>query len=176
MRNDLPLWDRAPWHSSAAVQAFLQRAWRIEVVSFPVGAPDLNPQEHVWKSVRRRIEHNHTLDRIADRPTLLSANCAHAASRAPSLSSTVAGSSVRSLSSFAIGSTTLANLLRNVGTPTVALIDSDKPGETASKKKLEEYTFSRVILAHRARRLATGQVRLSPSRRRCQPGSCTWSA
>jgi transposase len=62
----LLFWDRAPWHTSQAVQAFLQRAWRIEVVYFPVGAPDLNPQEHVWKLVRRLIEHNHTLDRIAD--------------------------------------------------------------------------------------------------------------
>lgn len=62
----LLFWDRAPWHTSAEVQAFLQRAWRIEVVFFPVGAPDLNPQEHVWKAVRRLIEHNHTLDRIRD--------------------------------------------------------------------------------------------------------------
>lgn len=55
----LLFWDRAPWHTSHEVQAFLQRAWRIEVVPFPVGAPDLNPQEHVWKLVRRAVEHNH---------------------------------------------------------------------------------------------------------------------
>jgi transposase len=55
----LLFWDRAPWHTSAAVQAFLQRAWRIEVVPLPVGTPDLNPQEHVWKLVRRAVEHNH---------------------------------------------------------------------------------------------------------------------
>ena len=49
-RGILLFWDRAPWHTSAAVQLFLQRHWRIEVVYFPVGAPDCNPQEHVWKA------------------------------------------------------------------------------------------------------------------------------
>ena len=62
----LLFWDRAPWHTSVEVQAFLQQTWRIEVVYFPVGAPDLNPQEHVWKLVRRLIEHNHDLDRIRE--------------------------------------------------------------------------------------------------------------
>lgn len=44
-------------------------AWRIEVVPFPLGAPDLDPQEHVWKLVRRAREHNHTynhIDALAD--------------------------------------------------------------------------------------------------------------
>jgi len=63
-RGMLRFWDRAPWHTSWEVQAFLQRAWRIEVVPFPVGAPDLNPQEHVWKLTRRAIEHNHDHTRI----------------------------------------------------------------------------------------------------------------
>jgi transposase len=60
----LLFWDRAPWHTSSEVQAFLQRNGRIEVVPFPVGAPDLNPQEHVWKAVRRAVEHNHDLNGI----------------------------------------------------------------------------------------------------------------
>lgn len=60
----LLFWDRAPWHTSTEVKAFLQRHWRIEVVPFPVGAPDLNPQEHVWKLVRRAVEHNHDYNRI----------------------------------------------------------------------------------------------------------------
>jgi hypothetical protein len=55
----LLFWDRAPWHLSGVVQQFLQRTPRIEVVLFPVGAPDHNPQEHVWKLVRRAVEHNH---------------------------------------------------------------------------------------------------------------------
>jgi transposase len=60
----LLFWDRAPWHTSLEVQAFLQRVGRIEVVYFPVGAPDLNPQEHVWKAVRHAIEHNHGHSRL----------------------------------------------------------------------------------------------------------------
>lgn len=48
----------------AACFSFLQRQWRIEVVLFPVGAPDLNPQEQVWKLVRRAVEHNHDHNRI----------------------------------------------------------------------------------------------------------------
>ncbi|NJM06914.1 IS630 family transposase [Candidatus Gracilibacteria bacterium] len=58
-RPILLLWDRAPWHTAAKVQQFLQQQWRIEVIWFPVGAPDLNPQEHVWKAVRRTVHHNH---------------------------------------------------------------------------------------------------------------------
>jgi hypothetical protein len=33
-------------------------------------APDLNPQEHVWKATRRAVSHNHTfsrLDNLAER-------------------------------------------------------------------------------------------------------------
>jgi len=55
----LLFWGRAPWHTSAAVQACLQRAWRMEVVPFSVGAPDLNPHEHGWKLVCRAVEHHH---------------------------------------------------------------------------------------------------------------------
>ena len=40
----LVFWDRAPWHTSAAVQPCKTRAWLIEVVFFLVGAPDLNTQ------------------------------------------------------------------------------------------------------------------------------------
>jgi hypothetical protein len=36
------------------------------VTALPVDAPDLNPQEHVWKLVRRLVEHTHTLERIHD--------------------------------------------------------------------------------------------------------------
>ena len=33
---------------------------RLEIVQFPVAAPDLNPQEHVWKAARAAVSHNHT--------------------------------------------------------------------------------------------------------------------
>lgn len=64
VRPILLFWDRASWHRSHAVQHFLQRHGRIEIVEFPVGSPDLNPQEHVWKAVRRTMEHNHQHDRF----------------------------------------------------------------------------------------------------------------
>jgi hypothetical protein len=60
----LLFWDRAPWHTSHKVAAFLQRHWRIGVIWFPTGAPDLNPQEHVWKLVRQAVEHNHGADHL----------------------------------------------------------------------------------------------------------------
>ena len=44
------LWDRASWHGGAPVQ---------EVLKLPVAAPDLNPQEQVWKATRRAVSHNH---------------------------------------------------------------------------------------------------------------------
>lgn len=62
----LLLWDRAPWHGGEAVQNVLDENPRLEVMRFPVAAPDLNPQEHVWKTARRAASHNHTLRRLPD--------------------------------------------------------------------------------------------------------------
>ena len=39
---------------------------RLELVYLPVAAPDLNPQEHIWKAARRAVSHNHTLSRLDD--------------------------------------------------------------------------------------------------------------
>ena len=58
-------WDRAPWHGGAAVQALLEANPRLELVKFPVAAPDLNPQEQVWKHTRRKVSHNHLLPKLA---------------------------------------------------------------------------------------------------------------
>jgi transposase len=55
----LLLWDRAPWHQGAAIRDVLAAHPRLEILSFPVAAPDLNPQEHVWKATRAAISHNH---------------------------------------------------------------------------------------------------------------------
>ncbi len=38
---------------------------RLEIVQFPVAAPDLNPQEHVWKATREAVSHNHTHSQLA---------------------------------------------------------------------------------------------------------------
>lgn len=60
----LLLWDRAPWHRGPAVREFLAANHRFEVLWFPPGAPDLNPQEQVWKRTREHISHNHIQTRL----------------------------------------------------------------------------------------------------------------
>jgi putative transposase len=65
----LLLWDRAPWHRGPAVREFLAANPRFEIVWLPPGAPDLNPQEQVWKRTREHISHNHQqtqLKQLAD--------------------------------------------------------------------------------------------------------------
>lgn len=66
---DVPLvllWDRAPWHSGQAIRDVLAANPRLQLIHFPVAAPDLNPQEHVWKATRQVVSHNHTLRRLPD--------------------------------------------------------------------------------------------------------------
>lgn len=60
----LLLWDRAPHHRGDAVKAVLQANPRLEVLWFPAGAPDTNPQEHVWKDARQHVCHGHTLNKL----------------------------------------------------------------------------------------------------------------
>lgn len=55
----LLLWDRAPWHRGEKIREVLAATPRMEVWQFPVAAPDLNPQEHVWKATREAVSHNH---------------------------------------------------------------------------------------------------------------------
>ncbi len=55
----LLLWDRAPWHRGEKIREVLAANPRLEILSFPVAAPDLNPQEHVWKATREAVSHNH---------------------------------------------------------------------------------------------------------------------
>ncbi len=56
----LLLWDRAPWHRGEPIRAVLAANPRLEIVPLPVAAPELNPQEHVWKATREAVSHNHT--------------------------------------------------------------------------------------------------------------------
>jgi len=58
-------WDRAPWHRGAAIRAVLAANPRLELVEFPPGSPDLNPQEQVWKQTRRAVSHNHATPKLA---------------------------------------------------------------------------------------------------------------
>lgn len=63
------LWDRATWHQGPLIKAVLEANPRLQIIYFPAGSPDLNPQEHVWKATRQAISHNHSerkLDRLAD--------------------------------------------------------------------------------------------------------------
>lgn len=60
----LLLWDRAKWHGGQAVKDFLAANPRIEVMKFPPGTPDLNPQEHVWKLTREKVSHNHLVPKL----------------------------------------------------------------------------------------------------------------
>lgn len=66
----LLLWDKASWHGGPAVRAVLAANPRLEVMRFPTAAPELNPQEMVWKATRAAVSHNHDerkLDSLADR-------------------------------------------------------------------------------------------------------------
>jgi len=56
----LLLWDRAPWHKGEAIRSVLVANPRLELVCFPPGCPELNPQEYVWKATREAVSHNHT--------------------------------------------------------------------------------------------------------------------
>jgi len=62
----LLLWDRAPWHRGEPIRTVLQANPRLEIMSFPVAAPDVNPQEHVWKAARRAVTHNHLSPRLPE--------------------------------------------------------------------------------------------------------------
>lgn len=47
------LWDRAPWHRGSQITENLDPNPRLQIIPFPTAAPDLNPQEHVWKATRQ---------------------------------------------------------------------------------------------------------------------------
>ena len=59
-------WDRAPWHRGKPIDKVLKENPRLEILYFPPACPDLNPQEHVWKAVRKAVSHNHLEPRLPD--------------------------------------------------------------------------------------------------------------
>jgi transposase len=66
---DVPIllfWDRAPWHRGKPIDQVLEKNPRLEIMFFPTASPDLNPQEHVWKAVRKEVSHNHLEARLSD--------------------------------------------------------------------------------------------------------------
>ena len=59
-----------PRHFGPSIRESLDAHPLLEIMYFPVAAPDLNPHEHVWKATRRAVSHNHlpdTLPELADR-------------------------------------------------------------------------------------------------------------
>lgn len=62
----LLFWDRATWHGGEAVKQVLAENPRLAVMKYPPAAPDLNPQEHVWKAARNHVSHNHDRSRLAE--------------------------------------------------------------------------------------------------------------
>ncbi len=57
-------WDNAGWHRGSAVQEWIKQDGNLKVVHFPTYAPELNPQEHVWKSGREAVTHNRYIEDI----------------------------------------------------------------------------------------------------------------
>jgi len=57
-------WGRALWHRGKPIDKVLEERSRLEIIFFPTASPDLNPQEHVWKAVRKEVSHNHLEARI----------------------------------------------------------------------------------------------------------------
>lgn len=62
----LMLWDRAPWHRGEPIKQLLAAHPRLEIIYLPTAAPDLNPQEHVWKATRTAVSHNHRHGRLGE--------------------------------------------------------------------------------------------------------------
>lgn len=62
----LLFWDCACRHNGPLVRELLAANSRLEMLQFPVAAPDLNPQAHVWKATHRAISHNHARRRLPE--------------------------------------------------------------------------------------------------------------
>lgn len=59
------VWDNASWHKSKEVREWLSKTkHKIHLLAFPPYAPDLNPQEHVWKAGRSQVTHNKFIENI----------------------------------------------------------------------------------------------------------------
>jgi transposase len=59
------VWDNASWHRSEAVRKWLSETkHNIFLIALPTYAPELNPQEHVWKEGRSKVSHNKFIENI----------------------------------------------------------------------------------------------------------------
>jgi transposase len=57
-------WDSAGWHKGSVVQESINKDTNITIIHFPRYAPELNPQEHVWKKGRTQCTHNKFIEDI----------------------------------------------------------------------------------------------------------------
>jgi transposase len=57
-------WDNAGWHRGSVVQEWINQDGNMQVIHFPTYAPELNPQEHAWKSGRGAVTHNRYIEDI----------------------------------------------------------------------------------------------------------------
>lgn len=59
------VWDNAPWHKSALIKSYLDNTkHRFHLIQLPPYAPELNPQENVWKWGRSEVTHNKFIENI----------------------------------------------------------------------------------------------------------------
>jgi transposase len=59
------IWDNASWHKSITVRAFLEKnPYKFHLIALPPYAPELNPQECVWKAGRTNVTHNKFIENI----------------------------------------------------------------------------------------------------------------
>lgn len=59
------IWDNASWHRSERIKTFLRNTHHsFHLIQFPPYAPELNPQEHVWKAGRMNVTHNTFIENI----------------------------------------------------------------------------------------------------------------
>jgi transposase len=63
-RPILFFWDHAPWHRGEPIRSILAANPCLEIMEYPVAAPELNPQEQVWKQTRRAVSHNHITSKL----------------------------------------------------------------------------------------------------------------
>ena len=64
-RAILFLMDRASWHKGK-VRCFIEDHPDLDLMYFPPGSPNLNPQEHVWKHAREAVGHLRDYPHIGD--------------------------------------------------------------------------------------------------------------
>lgn len=54
----LIIWDNCGWHRGSEVVKWIRQDKHTKTLHFPSYAPELNPQEHVWKAGRKATTHN----------------------------------------------------------------------------------------------------------------------